>query len=528
VERANDVSIVGNYVGTDFRGLSPLGNGGDGIAFVDTNPAKISGALVAANLGHGIRIVGTSLDPLGNASSNGNVITRASVGLGADGITRMENALSAVMIDNAYSTSIGDESNGNRIFGKDVALQLNGAKATRILNSEFRSSGGPAVVLEQGTSGTQFGGDGEHGNLVVSGTHTALLVADGSSNNIANNRFESPTTRISIVSGSYNSIIGNQFKVGVDGLLLDLGGDGVTPNDPLDVDSGPNNLLNSPSVISAAVRDGRTLIRGEYRGAADAEITVSWYANGSRVGTSVVRTDATGMAKLELDLEEEFAVGTEFRASGTTYAAEGSNTSEFSNAVFAMEAPDVMAKGATPGKKARAQLLDVATGKAILEEVPFGKGYRGGVSVAAADVDGDGFIDLIATQRKGDGIARIYSGFDGHLINSFWLGAAKGSAIRSLAVGDLDGDETMEIVTGLANTKGGRVLVHDALTGVFEADFAPFGVKIPSRLSVGLSDADGDGHPEIIVLSGSKRVVLDPMNGQIEQLARIAKGRMVG
>lgn len=524
VERADKVSIAGNYVGTDFRGLNPLGNGGDGIALIDTNWSRISGSLVAANLGHGIRIVGNSLDPSGDASSNGNIITRTNIGLATDGNTRMENALSAIVIDNAHTTLIGDESFGNRVFGKDAALQLNGAKATRVFNSEFRSSGGPAVVLEQGTSGTQFGGDGEYGNLVVSEAHAALLVADGSSNNIANNRLESPTAGVSIISGSYNSIIGNQFKVGVDGLFIDLGGDGVTPNDPLDVDSGPNNLLNSPSLLSAAIRDGRTMIRGEYRGAADAEITVSWYANGSRVGTSVVRTDATGMAKLELDLEEEFTVGVEFRACGTTYAAEGSNTSEFSNAVFAMEAPDVVAKGAAPGQKARAQLVDVVTGEVIFEQVPFGKGYRGGVRVAAADVDGDGIADLIATQRKGNGVVKIYSGLDGHLINSFWLGATKGSAIRSLAVGDLDGDGSMEIVTGLTHTKGGRVLVHDALTGAFEADFAPFGAKIPSRLSVGLSDADGDGHPEIIVLSGSKRVVLDPMSGQIEQLARLVKG----
>ena len=36
------------------------------------------------------------------------------------------------------------------------------------------------------------------------------------------------------------------------GLPIDLGGDGPTPNDPGDADTGPNGLANSPSIELAA------------------------------------------------------------------------------------------------------------------------------------------------------------------------------------------------------------------------------------------------------------------------------------
>ena len=51
-----------------------------------------------------------------------------------------------------------------------------------------------------------------------------------------------------------NSIHDNTF------LGIDLSGDGVTPNDPLDADSGPNDLQNFPVITPQ--RGGNTTVVG--------------------------------------------------------------------------------------------------------------------------------------------------------------------------------------------------------------------------------------------------------------------------
>ena len=52
------------------------------------------------------------------------------------------------------------------------------------------------------------------------------------------------------------------------GLGIDLGGDGITPNDSGDEDSGPNDLMNSPAGVSAYydALTNRTTIPGHRQG----------------------------------------------------------------------------------------------------------------------------------------------------------------------------------------------------------------------------------------------------------------------
>ena len=64
--------------------------------------------------------------------------------------------------------------------------------------------------------------------------------------------------RIEGAAATGNAMLGNRIY-GNGALGIDLNGDGVTPNDPLDADGGPNNRLNFP-VISAVSVLGASLV----------------------------------------------------------------------------------------------------------------------------------------------------------------------------------------------------------------------------------------------------------------------------
>ena len=55
------------------------------------------------------------------------------------------------------------------------------------------------------------------------------------------------------------AVTGNAIS-GNGGLGVDLGGDGITENDSLDVDSGPNDLLNAPVISTALERFGTVTV----------------------------------------------------------------------------------------------------------------------------------------------------------------------------------------------------------------------------------------------------------------------------
>jgi parallel beta-helix repeat protein len=524
IQNSDNVIVIGNYIGTDFQGSEPLGNKGDGVRVVDSSFTQITGGkspgIIAGNLAHGVSIVG--------AGSNENVIAFQLIGLSADGQTPLDNRDSAIFVDDAFGTTIGTAGGKNRVFSSQTALHLSGALWSVILNNEFRSSGSNAVVLDNSARGNRvsYVEDGQ-GNLIVSDSQAAVLIANGDWNEIYGNQLQSPLAGVAVLSGSGNVLYPNEFIIPGGGLFVDLRGDGPTANDPLDADSGPNGLLNSPVVHVASVSDGTTAVRGEYRGLPNSEITIFWYIENEFHSWTVVQTDDQGFAVLRLDLDVELEIGTGIRASALSLGEFGFNSSESSAPIAAAAPLEIVAKGSAPGKKPHAQLVNAATGEVLLDQLPFGKRFGGGVSVAAADVDDDGFMDLIATPSRGEGVVKIFSGMDGHLINSFWAGPSKNLSARTIAAGDLDGDGSIEVITGQSHTKGGMIRVHDAVTGVLESIFAPFGPKTPGRLHIALGDTDADGLPEIDIqariLGSLKRVVLDPLSGEVEQIARLVR-----
>ncbi|MGH6961449.1 MAG: choice-of-anchor Q domain-containing protein, partial [Dongiaceae bacterium] len=142
---------------------------------------------------------------------------------------------------------------------------------------------------------------------------------------------------VRVTSGAGNEIRSNLiFANG--GLGIDLGGDGVTPNDTGDPDTGANNLQNFPVVIRAIPGSGSTTIEGRLNSAANTTFTLEFFANATcdpagfgegetLLGSTSVTTDSRGDASFQTTVPSaaQFVSATATDANG--------NTSEFSQCV---------------------------------------------------------------------------------------------------------------------------------------------------------------------------------------------------
>jgi len=133
--------------------------------------------------------------------------------------------------------------------------------------------------------------------------------------------------------------------------------------------------------------------------------------------------------------------------------------------------------------------------------------FRGGVTVASGDFNADGFSDLVIGADNGGGSRiRVVSGKDGKtvLADFFAYESSFRGGVR-VAVGDVNGDGTPDIVTGAGFGGGPRVSVFDGSTLPLPtriADFFAFEPTLRNGTYVGAGDITGDGADEVVVGGG--------------------------
>jgi hypothetical protein len=152
----------------------------------------------------------------------------------------------------------------------------------------------------------------------------------GAANTIAFNAGDG----VSVLSGARNLILSNSVFSNA-GKGIDLGGDGITPNDPGDADTGANNLQNFPVLSSARTSRSATIIKGTLNSAPNQVFAVQFFSNPSGtdegktfIGQTVVTTNSSGSASFAFKPAQKVPRGQVITATATS--DDTGDTSEFS------------------------------------------------------------------------------------------------------------------------------------------------------------------------------------------------------
>ena len=175
--------------------------------------------------------------------------------------------------------------------------------------------------------------------------------------------------------------------------------------------------------------------------------------------------------------------------------------------------PDLLA-AAGPGGGPHIRLIDgaalipsAAVGLRPTQDIfsfyAFDKGFTGGVSVAAADVNGDGTLDIIAGAGPGAGPhVKVFNGRTGAELMSFYAFEKGFTGGVNVAGGDLDGDGRADVVAGAGPGAGPHVKVFNGRFGTDMFSFYAFDADFRGGVSVATADFDNSGKPDIVTGAG--------------------------
>lgn len=330
---SGNVSIYGNYIGTDKDGASDLGNSLAGVRVIYNGNVKIGGTVVlnevsfnAGNLISGNGGNGIDVSTLSNLPVT---IRRNRIGTNIGGTSAIPNTENGIRISNNGSI-IGSEINsvdGNIISGNgEDGIHLSGneefaiAKFTKIYGNRIGTNSIGGDFLPNGQNGIEIN-DSPNNQIGLAGNGTATNIISGNSErgifisgtNSTGNKIENNIIGLGVIasdlgnqgsgveilsgsqnfigssSGTGNTIAFNAKGVWVrsganneirrnaifsnDALGIDLDIAGVTPNDAGDGDGGANRRQNFP-VFSRATPNA---ISGSLNSAPNSNFTIDFY-----------------------------------------------------------------------------------------------------------------------------------------------------------------------------------------------------------------------------------------------------------
>ena len=161
--------------------------------------------------------------------------------------------------------------------------------------------------------------------------------------------------------------------------------------------------------------------------------------------------------------------------------------------------PDLVAS--LPGGTIR--IVNGTDGTTVRTFTPFEAAFAGPVSVAAADLNADGRAEVVAgAGRSGGPRVVVYDGLTGTVLRSDFVFEEAFRGGVSVALGDVTGDGTPDLVAGAGEDGGPRVRVFDGRTFDPARDFFAYQPDFTGGTTVGAADLDGDGRADVVAGAG--------------------------
>ena len=332
---ASENTIQGNYVGTNAAGTAALPNF-DGIHISQEGSSNNTiggtesgmGNLISGNEDAGIRLVVSS--PGANNRVLGNTIgTNAAKTAAIPNLHGIRVHMGDGVVIGGTSAGAGNLISGNASNG--IIIPYAGVVNTVIQGNHIGTDGTGAGPLGNGSqgidiyqaSGTTIGGTGAGAaNTIAYNGRTGVRLSYSNS--------PAPEIRHNSIRG--NSIYGNGI------LGIDLSPNGVTPNDPGDPDTGPNELQNFPVLTGVQANGGQTRVSGTLNSIPGKTYHLDFFAGGScdpsgygqgeqYLGSAQATTDSGGNASFQATLNARLTGSGVVTATATD---PDGNTSEFS------------------------------------------------------------------------------------------------------------------------------------------------------------------------------------------------------
>ena len=129
---------------------------------------------------------------------------------------------------------------------------------------------------------------------------------------------------------------------------------------------------------------------------------------------------------------------------------------------------------------------------------PYDLDFRGGIDIASGDIDNDGKDEIAVVQASnGQAQVKVYRyNFEREIIGE-WNAFGDFSGGGSIAMGDIDGDNEVEIIVGAGEGGGPQIRVFEADGTLKPIQFFAFHEDYRGGVDVAAGDTDSDGKDEI-------------------------------